>query len=128
MPPESWKWILHKALIALALEVFGGFPLWFAPGWANGWPFGLTIHTVWSGGMAFLFSAVLLTMAVCTGAAVGFFCSHRGIGLRHGKPVFAFWIVLIAALAIPIGLWNCRDFYEDTLEMWPKGYPSNPAR
>jgi hypothetical protein len=39
---------------------FVGFGLWFAPGWANGWPFGLHINVVWPLGLAALvFVAVL---------------------------------------------------------------------
>jgi hypothetical protein len=39
---------------------FLGFGLWFAPGWANGWPFGLHRNVVWPLGLAVLvFGAVL---------------------------------------------------------------------
>jgi hypothetical protein len=47
-----------------------GFGLWFAPGWANGWPFGLHRNVVWPLGMSVVAFAAVLALGVGVGAAV----------------------------------------------------------
>ena len=44
VPTKPWLVIAVCAVGGLCAEVFIGFALVFAPGWANGWPFGLTIY------------------------------------------------------------------------------------
>ena len=54
MSPKVWLAVAGCSFLALAGELFVGCGFAFNPGWANGWPFGLTIHSVWSAGMSFL--------------------------------------------------------------------------
>jgi hypothetical protein len=43
-------WIAGLAAFGLLVEVLLGWFLFFSPGWANGWPFGLSFETVVSVG------------------------------------------------------------------------------
>ena len=50
------------ACLVLGAEVVGSFPFYFAPGWANGWPGGLTIYRVWSSWLTVTFFIMLMTI------------------------------------------------------------------
>ena len=71
MAPKAWLSIARQSLLVLAVEICAGFGLGFNPGWANGWPFGLTIYSVWSTAMGALFCLLVLTVAVGVGAIAG---------------------------------------------------------
>jgi hypothetical protein len=122
MAPRVWLAIAQRSLLALACEVFFGFGFAFNPGWANGWPFGLTIYSVWSTGMSVLFSLLLITASVGLGAITGAVCSSFGIGIRSGRAVYAVWLACNCAPALAGGLWAFRRIYASTLQMWPNGY------
>ncbi len=122
MAPKAWLEIAGWSLLALASEVFVSFGFAFNPGWANAWPFGFTIYNVWSTGMSIVFFLLLVTAAVGTGAVTGAVCSHFGVGLRHGRAVFAGWLVCSCVLALMASIWAFREIYASTLEMWPNGY------
>jgi hypothetical protein len=59
------------AVVSLGYELMAGFALGFAPGRANGWPGGLSIHRVWSAGMTTLFFVIQMTAGVGLGALIG---------------------------------------------------------
>lgn len=122
MAPRGWLKIAGWSLVALVGEVFGSFGFAFNPGWANAWPFGLSIYTVWSTGMSSVFFGILVTVAVGTGAVTGAVCSYFGVGLRHGRAVFAGWVACSSILALVASIWTFRAIYASTLEMWPTGY------
>jgi hypothetical protein len=122
MSPKGWLAVARWSLLALAGELFFGFGLAFNPGWANGWPFGLTIHSVFSAGMSLLLFLILVTAAALIGAIVGAACSYFGAGLRRGRAVYAGWLVCCCVLALVASLWAFREIYASTLEMWPNGY------
>ena len=113
------------SLMALGVEAFVGFGFAFNPGWANGWPLGFTIYSVWSAGMSFLFFLLLSTTAVGMGAATMAACSYFGIGHRHGRAAYAVWLACSFVLALVASLWVFSEIYATTLEMWPNGY--NPG-
>jgi hypothetical protein len=115
------------AFAGVGCELCFGFSLWFAPGWANGWPFGLTIHVVWSVGMALLLFLVLVTTAAGLGAAVGWVGSQHVVGLRHGRKVYVAWLFLAAAAALALALETYQRTHATTLRMWPNGYPNKRA-
>ena len=122
MAPRAWLAMARWSLLALVGEVFFGFGFAFNPGWANGWPFGLTIYTVWSTGMSVLFSLLVITAAAGVGAIAGAACSYLGAGLRHGRTVYAAWLACSGALALVAGFWAFGQVYDSTWKMWPNGY------
>ncbi len=119
--------IARWSVIALAAETFVGFALAFSPGWANDWPFDLTIHTVWSTGMSILFFLLLTTSAAGAGAATMAICSHFGLGNRFNWAAFAVWLACSFVLAMVATLWAFEGIYESTGEMWPNGYNSGSS-
>ncbi len=120
MSLRTWNAITLGAIAAFASEAWVGFSLWFAPGWANGWPGGLRIHTVWSTGMAGLLFLLTLTLAVGVGAAVGYLCIRFEVGHRWGHRVFAAWLIAATVLAFAMSYVAFAKIYASTLEMWPK--------
>ena len=96
-------------------------------GWANGWPLGLTLHVIWSAGIASLVFLMLLTLAIGLGALVGLVCSWCGIGLRSGRLSFVAWIAVTAVLALIASLYVYKEAHTSALEMWPNGYPNKTA-
>jgi hypothetical protein len=127
MSSESWKRIIVTTLVALGCEAGCICPLSFAPGWANGWPFGLTIHAVWSGTMALLLFLVLMTVAASLGAVIGYTGNRFATGRRLGGSVYVIWLVVAAALALGVGVWAYQEIHAATLRMWPNGYPNRRA-
>jgi hypothetical protein len=122
MAPKAWLSIARWSLLALAGELCAGFGLGFNPGWANRWPFGLTIYSVWSAAMSAVFCLLLITAAAGIGALAGAACSYFDVGLHHGRVVYAGWLACCGALALVAGLWAFREVYASTCEMWPNGY------
>jgi hypothetical protein len=123
MSRTAWNTILLGSLGTGVLECGLGFSLFFAPGWANGWPGGLSIHTVWSSVMTAFLLLFLMTLAVGVGAAVGSLCAWRGVGTRYGPWLYAAWLVASAAAALTLSCRIYKDIYASTLDMWPGGYP-----
>ena len=111
---DDFRWWPVPLVFAGALPVMS-FPFAFAPGWANGWPGGLTVHEVWSAGMAAVVFLTLFAAAGGVGAAV---CSRlvlridpRNLILFYGawlascavaagaSGVLAFWVIYASALS-----------------------------
>lgn len=118
---NPFKW-WRLTLPALLLEAWLGFALWFAPGWANGWPFGLTIHTVWSAGMAAIASVMLMTLAAGVGAAACSLLLRHDVEPRHLRRAYRAWLVVWSVAVAIVGILAYRDMYAETLDMWPGGY------
>ena len=66
-PAAFYGGLFRGALLALGVEMASSFPYYFAPGWANGWPGGLTIYQVWSTWL----TATLFIMLMTSGIAIG---------------------------------------------------------
>jgi hypothetical protein len=110
------------ALLAFCSEVVCSVPLLFAPGWANGWPGGLTIHQVFSTGMTLVMFVMLMTIGIGAGCGVGFeVCCFRR-GRRYAGRVVAVWVVVWAVLTVAACAWGYRQIYASAVEMWPRGY------
>jgi hypothetical protein len=109
-------------LVALGDELFLGFALGLVPGWANGWPGGLTISQVWPAGMTTILYIILITGAIVLGASLSFLLSRLEIARPYTGIVFLAWLVVGAILAVPA----CISFYQWihawALEVWPDGY------
>jgi hypothetical protein len=67
-------WVAGLAAFGLFVENLVGWFLFFSPGWANGWPFGLSFQTVVSVGLIGYILLELTTAAAGVGAVVGLFC------------------------------------------------------
>ena len=122
MTSGAWFAIARRWFLALAVEMGFGFPLAFSPGWANGWPFGLTVYSVWAAGMSILFSVLLVTAAAGVGAVAGAACCAFGVGRRRGWAAYKSWLACSSTLALVGGLWAFGQVCASALEMWPNGY------
>ncbi len=122
MPPRDWFRIAGISFAAMGSCMYVGCGLGFAPGWANGWPGGLTIYTVWSTGISILLFVILVSGMTAIGATAGGICSKQGIGLRHGRSFFVAWLVISTALALAASFRAFQSVYASTLAMWPRGY------
>ncbi len=111
------------AVAGLVVEGLMAVPFFFAPGWANGWPGGLTIHVVWSAFMTAVLAVMALTVGVGTGAFAGLLL-YDGPGGRRAQRLFLVWVAVWAFLVVIGCPWLYREFYGSTLEMWPNGYPA----
>ena len=108
-------------LFALGLEASVSFPFYFAPGWANEWPFGLTIYTVWSTWASAVVTVMFLSLVIGLGAAISALLVGR-VGYRRTWAGFAIWLAIGAVSAGAFFILAFRVLYESTLEMWPNGY------
>lgn len=122
--PDSGRWLiaLGGAVAALWLEGAVGFGLAFSPGWANGWPGGLSVHVVWAAGMSLLVGLVAWTLAVALGLAIAAIGSRRGLNRRVVLVGLLAWLVLAMVPAWLAGAWAYGRVYASALEMWPGGY------
>jgi hypothetical protein len=109
--------------VALILEIAASFPFFFAPGWANGWPGGLTIYQVWSTWLTITFFVMLMTVGLGSGALLSLLVSIFPRTRRHNGFMLIGWMVVWAVLCFAFCLWAFREIYASTLEMWPNGYP-----
>jgi len=121
--PADYGRLCSSALGALVLEVVGSFPFYFAPGWANGWPGGLTIYKVWSTWLTLTLFVMLMTFGVAVGSLVSLLCCLFPRGERYAGNLLGAWMVIWAVLSALTCAWAFRDIYASTLEMWPNGYP-----
>lgn len=120
--PKAWLAIVAGAILALGPELFLGFALAFSPGWANCWPLGLTVHTVWAAGMSVVFFLLLMTAAVGSGAVFGAVCCDFGVSRRRVLVAYIAWLACSLVLALLLCCWGFSGVYASALEMWPGGY------
>jgi hypothetical protein len=91
-------WIAGLAAFGLFVENFVGWFLFFSPGWANGWPFGLSFHTVASIGAIAYILLELTTAAVGVGAIVGLSCVFLRIEEKYESLVYSNWPWIVIVL------------------------------
>jgi hypothetical protein len=107
----------------LACEFFITFGLWFAPGWANGWPAPLSIHVVWPSGMALIAFIILVTLGCGLGTILYLVLAsdaHKSDSLeRYYRRGLLTWSV-VAFCAAALTWWS---MHAAAWEMWPQGYP-----
>jgi hypothetical protein len=108
--------ICFCALLAVPVGVFFGFGLWFAPGWANGWP-GLPQREVWPAGLATVAFVTVLCAAVGPGIAV---CSRLG-GDRGQAARWPFrtWVICAVVLGLVVWWWVYEGCHATAVELWP---------
>ncbi len=122
MPRNNWLKIAVCSLLVMGAEVYLGFGLAFNPGWANGWPNGLSIHSVWSTGMTILFLLFLFTTAVGLGAILCAGLARSGVSLWKCRAIYLGWLVASGVLAWWADHWVYGEVYASTLTMWQNGY------
>ena len=121
----SYGIIVLLAVAAFGGEVFFGFGLFFAPGWANGWPGGLTIHRVWSAFMTTYLFVLMMTVGIGAGGLIGLLL-RLVLGNRRTTLVFYFWLLICSVFTVLTCINVYPEIYASTLEMWPNGYPTVP--
>jgi hypothetical protein len=111
------------AAAGVVVEALMAFPFFFAPGWANGWPGGLTIHVIWSAFMTAVVAVMGMTVGVGIGAFAGLL-AYAILGGRRARLLFLIGVGIVALLVTIVCPWVYREVHESTLEMWPDGYPA----
>lgn len=119
----SFGSISIAAVAALGCELFFGFGFFFAPGWANGWPGGLSMSRVWSAGMTAYLFAIILTIGLAVGGMFGLLLSRFKASRQRAAAVFWVWLACWAGLAALFCAWAYGEIYSSTLEAWRTGYP-----
>jgi len=91
-------WIAGLAAFGLLVENLVGWFLFFSPGWANGWPFGLSFHTVASIGAIGYILLELTTAAAGVGAIVGLICIFLRVEEKYESLVYRNWPWIVIVL------------------------------
>jgi hypothetical protein len=124
-PPTPAKCGLFFVLScsALGVEAVVSFPFFFAPGWANRWPGGLTIYQVWSTWLTVTLFLMLMTVGAGLCSLVSLLACIFPRARRHTGEVLAILMVIWAIFSIAISSWAFGEIYASTFKMWPNGYP-----
>ena len=122
LTPANFRLLFLLACLALAAETVVGFPLFFAPGWANGWPGGLSIYRVWSTWLSITIFVMLMTIGLGAGSVIGLLAWLFPPVRRQTGKVLAAWMVIWAVLCVATCLSAYKEIYASTLDMWPNGY------
>ncbi len=100
-------WIAKLTAFGLFVENLVGWALFFSPGWANGWPFGLSFHTVASIGIIVYILLELTTAAAGVGAIVGLICILLRVEEKYESLVYRNWRwVVIVLLCLSVLLFS----------------------
>jgi hypothetical protein len=122
-PAAFYRGLFRGALLALGIEIVSSFPLYFAPGWANGWPGGFTIYQVWSTWLTATLFIMLMTSGIAIGSLICLLISVLSGGRRYARVTLVIWIGLWVFLSAVACLRIFPEVYASTREMWPNGYP-----
>jgi hypothetical protein len=120
-PANCWL-LFFLACLALGSEAVLSFPLFFSPGWANGWPGGLTIYRVWSTWLTITLFVMLMTIGLGAGALVSLLAWLFPSIRSHTGNVLGTWMVFWTVLCVATCCLAFKEIYASTLEMWPNGY------
>jgi hypothetical protein len=123
LSPANCVRLLAIACLVLVAEAVCSFPFFFAPGWANGWPGGLSIYKVWSTWLTITLLAMALTIGLGVGALASLSAWVFPTMRRHAGNVLVAWLVVWTAICVATCPWVFKEIYASTLEMWPNGYP-----
>jgi hypothetical protein len=91
-------WTAGLAAFGLFVENFVGWFLFFSPGWANGWPFGLSFRTVASIGAIAYILLELTTAAIGVGAILGLICVFLRVDEEYESLVCRNWPWIVISL------------------------------
>jgi hypothetical protein len=98
----AWCWIGIAGLAGFTLiaEWYFGAILFFAPGWANGWPWGLSFELVVSAGMTAYISLMLMTASTGAGAIIAHFEASTGVRAEDQWQFFIRWLCITSAVVV----------------------------
>jgi hypothetical protein len=119
MSRASTTAILVASIVALPLEAFVAFGLWFAPGWANGW--GIPQREVWPVGLTGIAFVILFTAVVAGGALVSL-CVESSRERTQKYPSwmpFVIWLWLGGAIAAAAVCPLYAVLRASAAEVWP---------
>jgi hypothetical protein len=123
LSPAKYGLLFVVSCSALLAEAVLSFPFYFAPGWANGWPGGLTIYRVWSTWLTITLFVMLMTAGVGVASLISLLACIFPGGSRHSSKVLTILIAIWAILSVTTCSWAFSAIYSSTPEMWPNGYP-----
>jgi hypothetical protein len=115
MTRQQGNRLLLFSLVALAGGVYLGFGLWFAPGWANGWP-GLPQREVWPTGLTALAFVVGMCLVIGFGAAI---LSRVAKRERAANGAFAVWLLCGLTLVAAGCWWVYQELHSTAVQLWP---------
>jgi hypothetical protein len=100
--------VAGMAAVELFILNLVGWFLFFSPGWANGWPFGLSFQTVVSIGLTCHITLMIITAAAGVGAIVGFICTLIGVEWTYVGRDHRIWLwFAVAFLCLIAGVFCC---------------------
>src|SRR5206468_8447493 len=102
-------------LILLVACGCAGFGLWFAPGWANGWPV-VPRNVVWPARLTSVTFVIGMCLVVGSGAAI---CSRLRGGHDRVARALRVWSMCGFAIVVLACLWIYHDLHSAALQMWP---------
>lgn len=121
--PADYVQLFIGALFALIGEAILSFGFFFAPGWANGWPGGLTIYQVWSTWLTLVLFAMLMTFGLGVVSLACILLCLVPTGQRCAGMALAIGMAIWAVISAVICSHAFSVIYASTFEMWPNGYP-----
>ena len=123
-PSLALLWFFVTAISACALfaEFFVGALFFFSPGWANGWPFGVSFQLALATGVTIWCAVMLMTAAAGLGAIIGFLCTLFRLGEKRGIRVYCIWLGVAAAITLVVSICIFASTYADALKAFPNGY------
>ncbi|MHC5543730.1 hypothetical protein ACYOEI_36350 [Singulisphaera rosea] len=110
------------AFLVVPFEVFFVFGLYFAPGWANGWPSGTPIHQVWSIGLTAGMVSILATLELGVCGVIGLAMSLDSKRSRFVRAACVAWLSACILADILAAYYLHSSLYAEALAMWPNGY------
>jgi hypothetical protein len=120
---DQWSKFALRSFAVLVFEVYTGCGMSFNPGWANGWPFGMTIHAVFSTAMSGLSFLMLVTASVFAGSLIAACCATIGVGDRYIRLGFIALMICCTVAAAILTRLCFMEIYASTFKAWPNGYP-----
>jgi hypothetical protein len=132
VPSPRWKpnskmaleWIVTAFMVGGSLIAGWAFSfmLFFSPGWANGWPFGLSFQLVTSFAMTCVMSLMLMAAAAAVGALFEVVVALAGVTEERQWQVYRWWLWLAAVVVLCLSIWGFRKLYDWTWKQFPDGY------
>jgi hypothetical protein len=120
----EWFGIAGAALLCLLFEYWLGFVLLFSPGWACGWPFGLSFQAVVSGVITGGISIMLCTAAAGAGAIAAFACTLARVGRNRVWQFYRTWLWLATFVILFLSVLVFQRVYASVSNDFPNGYPT----
>jgi hypothetical protein len=115
-------WLSIAIALASVLTVEFIAPVLLTPGWANGWPFGLSFQAVLAAGAAIWFGVCAMTATAGAGALLESVAALVGLSARRGWRLYILLLCLSAAVIICASPWVYDRFCDLFWMEFPDGY------